>query len=443
MKPRLTTSICAALVASIPLLSAPPAGAQTVEELRRTVDRQQDQIQQQSREINELRQRLDTLARGTPAPQPATNVVTAGAFPGSIKLPETDISLKIGGYVKLDAIHDFDAINSEFTFPTSAIPLEGTAAAGQNGRTILHARESRFNIDARSPSALGVVRAYVEGDFYGAGGTQVATNSFGFRLRHAYGEVGNFTAGQTWTTFMDVTALPETLDFQGVNAQISVRQGQVRWTQPMGGGMSVAVAVENPEGDISGGSNLDQYPDFAGRWRMEADWGHFQAGGLVRQIANDSGPGTGDEEFGWGLNVSTRINLPALGKDNIRGQLYFGNGIGRYVNDLAAAGGQGAVFVTATSSLEVLESWGGYASFQHHWNPTLRSNATYGYVEVDNVATQAATAFQKSHYLAANVIWNPVSMIDLGAEWLWGKLESNGAGEGEAHRLQLATRYRF
>ena len=47
----------------------------------------------------------------------------------------------------------------------------------------------------------------MEGDFYSSGDQ--------FRLRHAYGEIGDLLVGQTWTTFTDVAAAPATLDFEG------------------------------------------------------------------------------------------------------------------------------------------------------------------------------------------------------------------------------------
>src|ERR671915_245236 len=75
--------------------------------------------------------------------------VEQGPFPKSIKIPGTDLSLAIGGYVKLDFIQDFSAIGDQFEFKTTTIPARGTAAAAQSGLTTIHARESRVNFDLR------------------------------------------------------------------------------------------------------------------------------------------------------------------------------------------------------------------------------------------------------------------------------------------------------
>jgi len=129
-----------------------------------------------------------------------------GLFPKSIPIPGTSVSVGFGGYVKVDFIEDFDGIGNRYEFKTNSIPIDGTAAADQGGETTIHARESRFNIDFRT-SAKPKFRAFIEVDFFGDGNT--------LRLRHAYGEFGRVLAGQTWSTFMDLSARPLTVDFEG------------------------------------------------------------------------------------------------------------------------------------------------------------------------------------------------------------------------------------
>ena len=113
--------------------------------------------------------------------------VWAGDFPGSILIPGSSVSMKLGGYTKLDLIRDFDAIGNTDKFDTTTIPTDGTN--DQNWR--LHARQTRLNLDLRNRTAFGEVRGFVEGDFFGDGNA--------LRLRHAYAEVGALLAGQTWS----------------------------------------------------------------------------------------------------------------------------------------------------------------------------------------------------------------------------------------------------
>ena len=84
------------------------------------------------------------------ATQSGSKAVEEGLFPKSFKIPGTDLSLAIGGYVKVDFIQDFSGIGDAYEFKTNSIPVEGSAGADQGGRTTIHARETRFNLDLRS-----------------------------------------------------------------------------------------------------------------------------------------------------------------------------------------------------------------------------------------------------------------------------------------------------
>jgi hypothetical protein len=86
---------------------------------------------------------------------------------------------------------------------------------GWYGRTFFDASETRLNLTTRAPTPFGKLKVFVEGDFQGSGNS--------LRLRHAYGEVGRFLAGQTNSTFMDASAQPSTLDNEGPNALVFVR----------------------------------------------------------------------------------------------------------------------------------------------------------------------------------------------------------------------------
>jgi outer membrane murein-binding lipoprotein Lpp len=117
-----------------------PVTAQTVEELKA--------------QIAELGQRVDELQNqnvATPMIAPA-QAVTAGAFPGSIKLPGTNTSFKVSGYVKADIHYSTNAGLGD-TFFANAIPVAGSAAALSDGATRIFARQTRFWIETRTPAA--------------------------------------------------------------------------------------------------------------------------------------------------------------------------------------------------------------------------------------------------------------------------------------------------
>lgn len=199
-------------------------------------------------------------AHAAPAPDPSTAeakgplAILEGGLPGTIKIPNTGLSMGFGGYVKLDVnvsnrgAESPGGINEgdQFVIP-GLIPVGDMADDGY--QLTFNARESRVWWKAFMPTDWGDFNAYVEIDFYAfqAPGNERVSNSFAPRLRHAYGTLGPLLAGQTWSTFMNASSLPDNLDFVGSVGPAFDRQPQVRWTQPVGGPFSIMFAVESPE----------------------------------------------------------------------------------------------------------------------------------------------------------------------------------------------------
>ena len=76
------------------------------------------------------------------------------------------------------------------------------------------------------------------------------SNSYSPRLRHAIVKWNKWTFGQTWSTFMDVSVLPEALDFVGpAESTTFIRQSMIRYTSG-----NLELAVENPQTFVSGGT---------------------------------------------------------------------------------------------------------------------------------------------------------------------------------------------
>ena len=203
--------------------------------------------------IQDLQAQVQALQKEVAAmkmQQTATGAVTAGASKGSFKLPGSDTSVTIGGYVKLDALYSSRSagVNSgaDQNLDPTSIPVGPNAGANERHQVTLHARQSRLFLRTATPTDMGALNTHLEFDLFGASGNESVSNSHNLRLRHAYGSLGGLLAGQTWSNFMVVSALPETLDFGGPAGQTFVRQAQLRWTQPFTGGQW-SVALENPE----------------------------------------------------------------------------------------------------------------------------------------------------------------------------------------------------
>lgn len=196
-----------------------------------------------------------------------------------------DGKLSFGGYLKVDARYvNGDVAYRDFWIGTGT-PLEESASQFR-----IFANESRFN----TKYVHGDVMGFIEMDFLGGGGNQVVSNSAHPRLRHAFIKYKDLTVGQTWTTFMNTSAIPETADFAGATVGLAfVRQGQIRYD--MGG---FQVSIENPESD-GGDTANDDLPDVVARYNFKGDWGNVSISALGRRL-NTLG-GNSETAFGGSI----------------------------------------------------------------------------------------------------------------------------------------------
>lgn len=333
---------------------------------------------------------------------------------------------KPGGRIKLDIIRDFDPITSEDSFDPRTIPIDG----GDGGNSQLHARETRLFLDVRAPVEGQELRMYVEGDFYGSGTV--------LRLRHAYGSWGGLLAGQTWSTFVDDANFPATIDFESPMAFPSIRQAQLRWTQRLDTNMWWSAAVEDNKSAIQPptdepGTVEYPLPDVTGHFRFGGSRWHAFASAFVGRGRFRPEEGNTDDVTLWGGLLSGRLRT--VGRDSAYAQFTFGEGVGRY------RGGVTAV-PDANGELQPvgIVSWlGGY---EHYWTDRLSSNAVLSVASTPDEDFYADTLNKRLDYGAVNLIyWFLPDRAWAGVEYLYGRREVFGGGDGRADRLQFAVRY--
>lgn len=370
----------------------------------------------------------DAPAAGTPSPQaPAT---PPAARPKGIEAQVGEFKVKLGGYIKVDLIHDFDEIGSADSFDPRTIPTDDESDPGMNTR--MHARQSRLNLDVRGPTTAGDVRLFVEGDFFGDGNA--------FRMRHAYGVLGPVLGGQTWTTFMDEDCMPETLDFESPIAFPQIRQAQIRYRQDLdSAGSYWAVAVEDPASKItptpvSPDEAEEATPDLTGRVRWMNGPNHAQLGLFAGTARYDAAAAPADTELLWGVNLSTKYNI--VGRDNLFIQGTYGPGVGRY------RGGTTAIIDTA-GNLETVDVTAAMIGYEHHWSAEWRSTVTYSWGQGDLPAGAASDSVETLEYATANLIWQFSDRAWTGVEYLYGSRTDLDDSHGEANRLQFSIRFDF
>jgi hypothetical protein len=363
--------------------------------------------------------------------------VEKGFYDKSIQIPGTPISFLIGGYVKLDMILDLDPIGNLDEFETKTIPIEGTPEAALDGGINMHVKQSRLNFDFRSETDRGLFRAFVEFDLFDDDKT--------LRVRHAYGVLGHLLAGQTWSTFMDISAQPATIDFEASDPFIFVRQPLIRWEAPIGEYWRWGVALENPTAQITvlddpDGQVRGIVPDFVARTRFEQNGNHIQLAGVLRQLRFDRPtPEEDATAIGWGLNLTGRWTT--FGKDNVRGQIAVGSGISRYIKGISKTDND--AILTADGDLISIPSLNYTLAYLHFWSPTIRSNITFGIADLDNQQAQVDDTISKLWSWHVNLVWSPWHLMNIGIEFMQGERINKDGAKGTANRIQLAAQFKF
>lgn len=395
-----------------------------------------------------IEQRLQAIEQSVRrTPEMLEGAVSAGDFPGSIRVPGTDAAFKVGGQARMSLVHTLAPLGVDDRFITSSIPVDG-AAAGDASRTTYTASPSRLNLDLRSPSRLGDVRTFLEWDFAGSGNAA--------RLRHAFIQAKRWTIGQTWSTFSDPEAEPIGIDFEGLNAISLFRQPQIRFTQPFRDNLNVSLAIENPAPDLTGAQGVNATPDFVARLRWEPHKGvpgphllgrtaHVQAAILVRTLRGEvtDQPKATLSTGGFGANVSGVLVPRWESDDRLKFAVNSGWGIGRYITDLGTLGGQDAVYDPLADSLRALPVYSAYVGYERMWKPTFTSAFTYGLVRVSNLDIQPGDALRETQRASLNLTWAPIPQLELVLEFLGGRRVNKDGAKGVSSQVQAGWTFRF
>ena len=444
-------------------LAMPTASAPAVNETAIVVEDMERQTRNQEWRLAALRgntslERHSRLHRAV-----AATTMDAGSKPRAWKLPGTNISMHIGGFVQLDLIYDInhfsgDGLSSNAT-STDSFPSDGSTEANAQGHLRFHSRRSRLFLRSWTPSDWGALDTRIEGDFFGAGGSEVVSNSNAFRLRHAYGSFGPILAGQTNSVFRFEDIEARVLEDRGPAGHGGPRQGQIRSTLALAGGLELLMSVENPETGgaavatsvavpvvMSGSGAPDRVPDFAFALRHRWSDRVVRVGALLGERSIDDGLGNNGADLMWG--VQGGIHLQFNRKRTSFGLLgFYGYGTGRYIRGLPAE-----VSVTGVSGpslrVQTVRNYGCYAWVRHKWTDTIQTNLAFGRHDGDVEATTAkalipARTLDFQWTIHANVICEPTRNVAFGLEYVHARTQYHNAPRSAVNRIQVSIVYGF
>ena len=372
---------------------------------------------------------------------------------GFFYIPGTDTCLRVGGRVRAEY-----AVGTRFG--------EGADAFGTRAR-------GRLNIDARTATAYGTLRTFIRYELSNNTGSYVGSVNFnpGINLP---GQVRSSTPAVTdfldlaFVQFGPITAgrAQSFFDFYANDLSFSVlrtadaRVNLLAYTATFGSGFSSTISLEDRTSGLQVRENgvvspaglsttLGQdFPDVVASLRVDQGWGSAQLSGAIsqRNISNTGILFNGSkDELGFAVQGGVKINLPMLAAgDHLYLQAAYADGALGYLGWFSQFG-SGRQLTAGATRLTIADysvdgfgntnsatGWSLVAALRHFWTPTVRSEFFGSYSELQLGYTVTAQAVPgvvsrpldpKELMVGANLIWSPVSGLDIGVEILYNRTE--------------------
>jgi hypothetical protein len=355
-------------------------------------------------------------------------------------------ALGVGATVTLRTSYDFAGAVGNIDFVPYDIPMTKNYANRQ--RVMMDASTSRIFLKGIINSdMLGRIVAFTDIDFRGG-------DEFSYlpRLRSAYVQVMGFTIGRDVSTFCDLQAAPQTIDFQGPNAYNfrfteMIRYEHTCWDRHI----TFGAAAEMPSVSATYGEHFSsiyqRVPD--GIAYLQYAWGerresHIRVSGVIRDMyLHDNKLGKNTTQLGWGVQLSGNINIGRWVDLYMNG--VYGRGITPYINDLMGTPYDFTYDPNNPTRLQTLPMWGWQAAAQVNIMPKKFWLAG-GYSEVHLDKHKGAISdnqYSKGHYIFANAFYNVTRNFTLAVEYLHGGRKDVSGANDSANRLSIMAQYNF
>jgi hypothetical protein len=442
-----------------------PLPAHSQDNQTQQIQQLQDKLGQMEQQMQDLRDQINALQSASQKPAqtaalvaPATSAVTT-TTQATPSAPQTQKPLDIHqppndseyvqaeytpvppgtfsayGFSQLDGGYNFGQINPDWydtMRPTQLDTYKNEYAP--SGTVFFSVRQTRFGVKTSSPTAFGDLKTIFEFELFGTG---VDAGQTTFRLRHAWGQIGQFGGGQTWSVFMDPDVFPNSLEYWGPNGMVFFRNIQFRWMPITRGDSHLWIAAERPGASADGGVYSDRIeeaniqpkfdlPDFSVQGRLAKNWGYLQVAAIFRKISWVQTTPTppinlSQNVFGWGVNVSSNLKLSK--QDVLKAQVIYGEGVENYMNDApidigVATNPSNPLMPIKGVPLPVL---GTVTFLDHNWSEKFQSTIGYSFVNIDNSNAQLPSDFHQGDYALTNLTYYPVKNVMFGGEFQYGR----------------------
>ena len=354
-------------------------------------------------------------------------------------------SLALGGSIVMRTSYDFDGISDSRDFIPYDIPL--TETYNNRQQLLMDASTSRLFLKSiANTRTLGRVVIFADADFRGGSG-----RSYTPRLRSAYVSFLGFTLGRDVTTFCDLKAAPNTVDFRGPNAYNFNFATMIRYEFSFANDvLSAGVAAEMPH--VSATYNYkflemrQRVPDIP--VYLQVAWGperrsHLRASAVFRNmyVRNDVVK-ENKSLFGWGTQLSGTVGVGPWFRIFMNG--IYGQGITPYIQDLTGSGLDMLPDNGTGEEIKVQKMWGWQAAGQIGLSTRLFLSGGYSMVQVEREDDFSfANEYHQGQYIFGNIFYSLTPRCRIGAEYLYGSRKNMDSVKNHANRVSLQLQYNF
>ena len=345
-----------------------------------------------------------------------------------------NLALGVGGVIRMRGYFDWNG-----SIPTSGFspyfitipkdPTHDRSISANPSGTALY-----FTLLGHN-SIFGDYLGYIEAGFSGY-------NNRDFKLKKAYIQVGDWTAGYATTTFEDTKAEPSTIDGAGANGKNTRTNVLVRYLHTFKGNhWSVAGSFEFPSSSIDADGTYtracaDYVPDIAAFAQYQWDGGssHIRISGLGRVLTYRNLLAEKNQDiFGWAAQLSGVVKvLPQL---NIYGIASIGQGHESYTTDLVGGSFDLIAKPGQVGELYAPTAAGYVFGASYYFSPKLFSNLALSEQRYYPRQNPDNSQYKYGLYGAINLFYDVTPRFEIGAEYLVGKRMNFDGTHGNANRV--------
>lgn len=346
------------------------------------------------------------------------------------------LQLRILGSVRANFnFSDQDLVDPQtfnpYYIPTDALTKSPNFFAG------LEQTRLAFEVTRRTKT-MGDVFIRIEGDF--------KNSSKSYRIRHAYGQMGNLLLGQTWSLMNNVSYQPAIVSLDGPAGGSGLRTTQFRYSRSFKNKKmmwNAAVEYSLPSFSIPdslSGKLLQVIPDFTGRYSYFSNKISFRVAAVISTISGRIESDDISYSFGVGASFSGWMKL------NEKSRLYLTMTSGRAIShfiDMFSGNNQDMTYNPNTNRFEALVSTSGFLGYDHNLPNDFSASFSFGASAITNHAFQPADAYSHSYNALLNLFWEPINGARLGIEYANGQRFDYGGSSGVSNRVSMLMYYDF